>query len=93
MATVYVNGKDCGVAWTSPYEVDITDALQKGENTLQIDVTTTWANALRGSDQGKAPFDGIWTTAKYRRPGDGGIPAGWRGPYSRIRKFQSLSIM
>ncbi len=87
VATVYVNGKDCGVAWTSPYEVDVTDALKKGDNTLQVDVTNTWANALRGSDQGKAPFDGIWTNAKYRLPGDGLIPAGWFGPYSLIRKY------
>ena len=87
MATVYVNGKDCGVAWTSPYEVDITDALQKGENTLQIAVTNTLANALRGSDQGKAPFDGICTNVKYRLPGDGVIPAGWFVPYSLCRKY------
>ncbi len=87
VATVIVNGKSCGVAWTSPYEVDVTDALQKGTNTLQVDVTNTWANALRGADQGKAPFDGIWTNAKYRLPGDELIPAGWFGPYHFIRKY------
>ena len=32
VATVFVNGKECGVAWSSPYEVDITDAIQKGNN-------------------------------------------------------------
>ncbi len=87
VATVFVNGKECGVAWTSPYEVDITDALKKGNNTLQVDVTNTWANALRGSDQDKAPFEGIWTNAKYRLPGDQLIPAGWFGPYTFIRKY------
>lgn len=87
VATVIVNGKSCGVAWTSPYEVDVTDALQKGTNTLQVDVTNTWANALRGADQGKAPFDGIWTNAKYRLPDDELIPAGWFGPYHFIRKY------
>ena len=87
VATVFVNGKECGVAWTSPYEVDITDAIQKGNNTLQVDVTNTWANALRGLDQGKAPFEGIWTNANYRMPGNETIPAGWFGPYKLIRKY------
>ncbi len=87
VATVFVNGKECGVAWTSPYEVDVTNALKQGTNTLQVNVTNTWANALRGSDQGKAPFEGIWTNAKYRLPGNELIPAGWFGPYTLIRKY------
>ena len=35
-----------------------------------------WANALLGADEGKAPFDGIWTNAKYRRGDKTLIPAG-----------------
>lgn len=80
VATVTVNGKDCGIVWTAPYSVDITDALSKGKNTLQIDVTNTWANALLGADEGKAPFDGIWTNGKYRRAEKTLIPAGLTGP-------------
>jgi hypothetical protein len=60
--------------------VEIGSALRKGKNEIEVVVTNTWANALRGADQGKAPFDGIWTNAKYRMPGDGVIPAGWFGP-------------
>jgi len=73
---VWVNGIDCGIAWTAPYEVDITKALKKGKNKLEIEVVNTWHNALRGADQGKAPYDGIWTNAKYRTKGDGLLPAG-----------------
>lgn len=76
VATVRVNGKECGIVWTSPYKVDITDAVRKGKNTLEIEVTNTWANALLGADQGKAPFDGIWTNGKYRRSDKTLIPAG-----------------
>lgn len=67
LATVRVNGIDCGTIWTAPYRADITAALKKGVNELEIEVTNTWANALKGADEGKAPFDGIWTNAKYRR--------------------------
>ena len=76
IAHVWINGKDCGIAWTAPYEVEITGVLQKGKNTIEIEVVNTWHNALRGSDQGKAPYEGIWTNAKYRTKGDGLLPAG-----------------
>ena len=58
LATVRVNGIDCGTIWTAPYRADITAALKKGVNELEIEVTNTWANALKGADEGKAPFDG-----------------------------------
>lgn len=80
VATVKVNGKECGIVWTSPYEVDITEAVKKGNNKLEISVTNTWANAILGSDEGKAPFEGIWTNGKYRRADKTLIPAGLTGP-------------
>lgn len=76
IAHVWVNGKDCGMAWTAPYEVEITNALKKGKNIIEIEVVNTWHNALRGLDKGKAPYDGIWTNAKYRTKGDDLLPAG-----------------
>ena len=80
IAHVWVNGKDCGIAWTAPYEVEITSALQKGKNTIEIEVVNTWHNALRGADHGKAPYEGIWTNAKYRTKGNGLLPAGLLEP-------------
>ena len=80
IAHVWINGKDCGIAWTEPYEVEITGALKKGKNTIEIEVVNTWHNALRGADQGKAPYEGIWTNAKYRIKGDQLLPAGLLEP-------------
>ena len=79
LATVRVNGIDCGTVWTAPYRADITSALKKGTNELEIEVTNTWANALKGVDEGKAPYDGIWTNAKYRKQEDTLLPAGILG--------------
>jgi hypothetical protein len=76
IAHIWVNGKDCGLAWTAPYEVEITSALKKGKNKIEIEVVNTWHNALRSLDAGKAPYDGIWTNAKYRTKGDRLLPAG-----------------
>lgn len=79
IATVYVNGKNCGTVWRAPYTVDITDAVKKGKNELKIVVVNTWANALQGNDEGKAPFKGIWTNGKYRRASKQLLPAGLLG--------------
>ena len=80
IATVYVNGKECGTVWRAPFVVDITDAVKKGRNSLKIVVVNTWANALQGNDEGKAPFDGIWTNGKFRRASKELLPAGLIGP-------------
>ena len=82
LATVRVNGVDCGTVWTAPYRANISTALQKGTNELEIEVTNTWANALKGADENKAPFDGIWTNAKYRKQENTLLPAGLLGPLS-----------
>lgn len=80
IATIYLNGKRIATAWHAPYTVDITSALKKGVNTLRIEVVNTWANALQGNDEGKAPFTGIWTNGKYRRASKELLPAGLLGP-------------
>jgi hypothetical protein len=67
--------------------LEITGALKKGKNTIEIEVVNTWHNALRGADQGKAPYEGIWTNAKYRTKGDDLLPAGLiTQPELRIEK-------
>jgi hypothetical protein len=57
IAEVRVNGKSAGVLWYPPYSVDITSLLRKGENSLEILVTTNWANRLIGDEQEPADFE------------------------------------
>ncbi len=80
IATVYINNVDCGTVWIAPYVIDVTKAIKKGNNSLKIVVVNTWANALRGSDEGTPPFEGIWTNGKYRRKADNLLDAGLLGP-------------
>lgn len=66
MATVKINGIDCGILWAQPYQLDITKALKQGENKIEISVTNTWHNRLIG-DNILAPEKRItWTTAPFR---------------------------
>lgn len=79
IATVYLNGQKCGTTWLAPHQVEITKALNNGENRLEIVVVNTWANALLGKDLGTPPFDNIWTNGKYRRQDKTPLSAGLLG--------------
>lgn len=46
IAEVSLNGKPLRTVWSAPYSVDITDAVQSGENSLVVKVTSTWFNRL-----------------------------------------------
>ena len=46
VAQVQVKGIDCGLAWAPPYRVEITKAVQTGDNKIEIIVYNTAANAL-----------------------------------------------
>ncbi|HVU56468.1 MAG TPA: glycosyl hydrolase [Puia sp.] len=46
IAKVIVNGKEIGTVWCEPYQLDITDVIVSGKNSLKIEVTSTWFNRL-----------------------------------------------
>lgn len=54
-ARVKVNGKDAGILWKIPYEVDITNLVKPGKNTVEVEVTNLWYNRLVG-DEIKSPL-------------------------------------
>ncbi|MCK5372491.1 MAG: hypothetical protein KAQ62_28205, partial [Cyclobacteriaceae bacterium] len=51
IARVKLNGKDVGVIWCAPWRIDISNALVKGENNLEIEVANRWINRLLGDRQ------------------------------------------
>ena len=48
IAEVTINGKDKGVLWTKPFRIEVSQDLQKGENTLRIKVVNSWFNRVAG---------------------------------------------
>lgn len=63
LATVRINGVDCGTLWTQPYRLDISKALRPGQNKIQIEVSNTWANRLIGDMRLPEHQRITWTTA------------------------------
>ena len=79
MARVRVNGRECGVAWTAPWRVDLSGAVRNTGNTLEIEVANLWPNRMIG-DAGSP--DKTYTQTTYR-PYEAGHPllaSGLLGP-------------
>lgn len=50
MAEVKLNGRDLGILWHAPYRVDVTAALTRGENVLEVRVVNLWINRMIGDE-------------------------------------------
>ncbi|HYQ58657.1 MAG TPA: glycosyl hydrolase [Draconibacterium sp.] len=48
IAKVKINGNDKGIFWTSPFRVEVSNELQKGQNNLEIEVVNSWYNRVAG---------------------------------------------
>ncbi len=58
IAEVTVNGKNQGIAWKTPFRIDVTNALVPGSNQIQIKISNLWVNRLIGDQQ-------PWSLKKY----------------------------
>jgi hypothetical protein len=91
IAEVTLNGKKIQSVWKPPFQVDVTNEIVSGENTVEIRVANTWKNRLI-ADAG-LPMDKriTWTlfredTGWFNPKKEKVIPSGLIGPVSIIKK-------
>ncbi len=58
IAQVSVNGSQPAILWKEPFQLDVTEYLKSGENTIVIQVANRWINRLIGDEQ--LPTDCIY---------------------------------
>jgi hypothetical protein len=86
VAEVSVNGKALGIAWKSPFRVDMTSALKPGANRLQVKVSNLWVNRLIGDLQPGVKQKYSFTTQAYYRADAPLLPSGLLGPVRVTRE-------
>ena len=91
MASVKLNGIDLGAVMFSPMRVDVSGAIKKGVNKLEIEVVNRWPNRLIGD--GKLPENQRRTKTNisdyYNKPEEGKhilLPSGLLGPVQLTTK-------
>jgi hypothetical protein len=90
LATVKINDVVCGTLWTKPYRLAISNALKPGNNTIEIEVSNTWANRIAGDEVFGAEEDEnkkIRTNARYRRPEKTLVPSGLTGKIQIVKEL------
>ncbi len=80
LAEVIVNGKNLGFLWKTPFKIDITDAVKKGKNEVEIKVTNLWVNRLIGDAQPGVTEKITFTTMPFYRGSEPLLPSGLLGP-------------
>lgn len=82
VASVRINGHECGTLWKEPYALDVTGFLQAGQNQIEIKVANLWVNRLI-ADAGLPAADRIsWASFNPYKPTDKLLPSGLLGPVS-----------
>jgi hypothetical protein len=79
IAQVSVNGASVGTAWKAPFRVDVSKAVRRGANTLEVRVADLWVNRLIGDKQPGAQKV-TFTAAPTYLPDAPLRPAGLIGP-------------
>jgi len=86
IAEIRLNGKELGVIWTAPWQVEITQAAKATGNRLEIDVVNLWPNRLIG-DAALPPEKRLTITNVTQFKKDSPLlPSGLLGPVQLITR-------
>jgi hypothetical protein len=70
IADVTLNGRNLGILWNSPFQIEVTDVLQDKDNELEIKLVNVWVNRLIGDEQlaedsERNPYSGLNSWPKW----------------------------
>jgi len=85
LAEVSVNGKPLGIVWKAPYRMDVTNALKRGTNRVEIKVTNPWVNRIIGDRQPNVTKTYTFTSPKFYKADSKLVESGLLGPVQVIR--------
>jgi hypothetical protein len=75
VAQAWLNGKQLGALWKSPFRLDVTGVLHSGVNQLEVEFTETRVNLMVGDKQPSAKPYAIATFERSNCTGQ--IRGGW----------------
>ena len=75
-AEVFINGCSAGTLWCSPYQLDITSLVHKGENQIELRLCNSLWNRLVGDACLPEPERVYWQTHPLANPSDRLVPSG-----------------
>jgi hypothetical protein len=84
LAEVVVNGKSLGIVWKAPFRINISSALKKGENKLEVRVTNLWVNRLIGDQQPDVKKMITYTSMRFYQASSPLLQSGLLGPVQII---------
>lgn len=80
IASLKINGKECGILWHTPYQTDVTDVLKPGVNDLEIRVVNLWPNRIIGDLRNPDAKPFTYCNSQLYTAGDALLPSGLLGP-------------
>jgi hypothetical protein len=91
VADVKVNGRNAGIAWTPPFELDVTNLVHAGWNTLEIAVANRWVNRLIGDESLPPDARYEFTGSKFTIGRLAELPA-WLGNRDLTRRRERVTF-
>ncbi|GAA0880187.1 hypothetical protein GCM10009119_31570 [Algoriphagus jejuensis] len=84
LAEVWLNGQNMGIVWKTLFKLDVTQALKRGENKVEIKVVNTWVNRLIGDAQPGA-VKTTFTTMPFYQANSPLVESGLMGPVRLLK--------
>lgn len=87
-AEVFINGQSAGTLWCSPYQLDITSLVHKGDNKIELRLCNSLWNRLVGDANSPEAERIYWQTHPLAKPSDNLVPSGLAGDVT-IEEYRS----